>query len=240
MKKRLLLLLAALLLTTLACSVFSGSATETASDEPAASAPASDEPAASAPASDESDILFSDDFSDSTSGWDQVSWEDGLSDYENGVYRMRVQTSNYDIWANPGKYFDGDVRIDVDATKVDGDDDNDFGLICRYSGSPDSPSYYFFSISSDGFSVIGKVIDGTTEYLSDEQMMPTNAVKQGATTNHLRADCIGNTLTLYVNGQKAASTTDDSLVGGDIGFIVGTFDVPVTEITFDNLVVRKP
>ncbi len=221
MKKKLFLTLSALLFVTLACSVFSGTTSETAGG-------------------DESDVLFSDDFSDPNSGWDQAAWEDGLSDYGEGVYRMRVDTPNYDIWANPGQYFDGDVRVEVDATKVGGDDDNDFGLICRYSGTPDSPNYYFFIISSDGYSVIGKVTSGSTEYLSSEQMLPTDAVKQGEVTNHLRADCIGNTLTLYVNGKSVATATDSSFVGGDVGFVVGTFDVPTTEVTFDNLFVRKP
>jgi len=221
MNKKLFLLLSALLIATLACSLFSDTTTTTDSAEG-------------------DNILFSDDFSDVNSGWDQVSWEDGLSDYGDGVYRVRVQTPHYNIWANPGQYFNDDVIVEVDATKVDGDDDNAFGLICRYSGSPDSPNYYFFMVSSDGFSVIGKVTSGDSEYLSSEQMMPADAVKQGDVTNHLRADCIGDTLTLYVNGKNVATTTDTSFVGGDVGLVVATFDIPSTEIAFDNLVVRKP
>ncbi len=235
MKKKLLLpLLAFALITTVACSLFSG---DSPSSIPLEQAPAGDAP--SAPSVD-NNILFKDDFSDTNSGWDRNSWDTGLTDYGDGVYQMQVNESTYDIWANPGKYFEGDVRVEADATKVGGDDDNDYGLICRYAGSPDSPNYYFFIISSDGYSVIGKASAASTEYLSSEKMIPTDAIKQGATTNHLRADCIGNTLTFYVNGQQVATTTDSSFTGGDIGFMAGTFDVPSTEIAFDNLVVSKP
>lgn len=185
-------------------------------------------------------ILFKDDFSDPNSGWDQADWDSGISDYSNGAYRMLVKIPSYDIWANPGKFFDGDVRVEADATKVGGEDDNDYGLICRYSGEPSTPNYYFFVISSDGYSVIGKVTDGETEYLSSEKMNPSTAIQLGAATNKLRADCIGNNLTFYVNGIQVASTSDVSFANGDVGFMAGTFDVASTEIEFDNLVVSKP
>jgi len=199
-------------------------------------------PAVEAPAQTTGAILFQDDFSSSSSGWDRADWEDGFSDYDNGQYRMLVKVSSYDVWANPGQYFEGDVSVEADATKTNGDDDNDFGLICRYSGSPDSPNYYFyyFIISSDGYSVIGKVTNGRAEYISSEQMKPSGAIQQGFATNRLRADCIGDTLTLYVNGKLAASAIDSSYTGGDVGFIVGTFDIPNTEIAFDNLTVYSP
>ncbi len=232
-KSHITLLLILALFTTLACSVFSGPV-DTSGDAPVGEAPSSE----GAPANN--NILFRDDFSDSNSGWDRADWDSGITDYSNGVYRMVVKVPSYDIWANPGKNFAGDVRVEVDATKVSGEDDNDYGLICRYTGEPSSPSYYFFIISSDGFAVIGKVTGGSTEYISSEKMAPSDAIKQGAATNHLRADCIGNTLTLYVNGQQASSTTDTAFTGGDVGLMTGTFDIPSTEIHFDNFVVTKP
>lgn len=214
-KKYILLLLAALLLTSIACSLFS----TTASDP---------------------NVLFEDDFSRTDSGWDRVKNETGETDYNNDAYRMVVKTPKSDIWANPGKSFDGDVRVEVDVTKVAGELDDDFGLICRYSGDPATPNFYYFQASSDGFVVIGKKNAERSSYLSSEEMEPNDAVKQGLTTNHLRADCIGNTLTLYVNGQQVASATDDELVSGDVGLMAGTFDIPLAEFSFDNFVVRKP
>ncbi len=215
-KKNILLLLTALLLTSLACSLFSS----TPSDP---------------------NVLFEDDFSSTGSGWDRAEGTSGETDYnDDETYRMVVKTPNSDIWANPGKNFDGDVRVEVDVTKVSGELDDDFGLICRYAGDPAAPNFYYFQASSDGFVVIGKVVAGQSSYLSGEEMMPNDAVKQGMTTNHLQADCVGNTLTFYVNGQQVASVTDDALTSGDVGLMAGTFDIPMTEFSFDNFVVRKP
>jgi hypothetical protein len=188
----------------------------------------------------ENTILFQDDFSDPDSGWDRADWDSGTTDYDNGVYRLMVKVSNYDIWANPGRYFEGDVRVEVDATKVSGENDDDFGLICRYSGEPSAPNYYYFQISSDGYAVIGKVTAGDSEYISGNAMSPNDAIYQGKTTNHLRADCIGNSLTFYVNGQMVIRAKDSDFTDGDIGLMGGTFDIPSAEFSFDNLVVTEP
>jgi len=227
MKKTLLPLLLVLLFTTLACSVFSGGATP--SDAPPENGPAAN-----------NNILFQDDFSNANSGWDRNDWDSGLTDYGDGVYRMSVKVPSYDIWANPGKSFDGNVRVEADATKVSGEDDNDYGLICRYSGAPDTPNYYFGIISSDGFAVVGKVTAGSMEYLSSEQMQPSDAIKQGSTTNRLRIDCVGSNIALFVNGQQVATVSDASYTSGDVGFLAGTFEIPSTEIHFDNLLVSRP
>lgn len=223
MNKKNIPILLALLVFTLACSLFTGDATIT-KDSPAAP----------------SNILFQDDFSNTGSGWDRNDWEEGKTDYENGTYHLAAKTASYDIWANPGQYFEGDVIVEADATKIGGENDDDYGLICRYSGEPSSPNYYFFIISSDGYAVIGKASADSTTYISSEQMQPTKAIKQGNSTNQLRADCIGSALTLYVNGQQVATATDADYTSGDIGLIAGTFDISYAEVAFDNLVVSKP
>jgi len=71
-------------------------------------------------------------------------------------------------------------------------------------------------------------------------MTSYSSINLGAATNHLRADCIGNTLTLYVNGSQGASATDSSVSGGDVGLVARTFEVDGTDIMFDNFVVYKP
>ena len=251
-KTRMFTLLALALFATLACSVFTGPVESTDSPAPVAENPVAEEPAAEAPAAQapmeeapaaeapSGNILFSDDFSDTNSGWDRNDWDSGITDYNNGTYRMLVKVPSYDIWANPGQYFDGDVRVEADATKVAGELNDDFGLICRYSGEPSAPNYYYFLISSDGYAVIGKVSAGENAYISSEQMQPADAIKQGLTTNHLQADCIGSTMTFYVNGQMVASANDSAFSSGDVGFIAGTFDIPSSEVAFDNLVVSQP
>lgn len=185
---------------------------------------------------EEAGVLYSDDFSDPNSGWDRVQSDEGVTDYENGAYRIFVDQSQHDYWANPGRSF-GDVRVEVDATKTGGPDDNDFGLVCRYQ---DTENFYAFLISSDGYYAILKYSGGTSESLGTDGMLSTVAVNQGAATNHIRADCVGDTLTLYANGTRLHSTTDSQFTSGDVGLIAGTFDEPGTDISFDDFVVREP
>lgn len=185
----------------------------------------------------QSNILFSDDFSNTGSGWDQRQDTNYVSDYANGGYRLYVNDTNYDIWANPSKSFPGDVRVEVDATKAGGPDDNDFGLICRYQ---DIDNFYFFMISSDGYAAIGKYEGGSQQLISSDNMQKVDGITPGAATNHIRADCIGSELKLYVNGKLVVTATDSSFTSGDVGLMGGTFDTPGTDILFDNFYVYKP
>ncbi len=184
----------------------------------------------------ENSVLFQDDFSDPLSGWDQVDVSDGVTDYVDGVYRIFVNTTNTDVWANPGLSFN-DSYVEVMATKVGGDNNNDFGLICRYQ---DENNFYFFIISSDGYYGIGKVVNGEQLLIGNDSMPPSEVIRQGDESNHLRAGCVGSQLSLAVNGQILAEYEDTDFVSGDIGLLAGSFENPGTDIHFDNLVVTKP
>jgi hypothetical protein len=189
----------------------------------------------------DSNVLYQDDFSNPNSGWDSVRDDTAITDYENGGYRIFVNEANYDYWATAQKSFDGDVVIDVDATKTAGPDDNDFGVICRYNSPSDGEyNYYFFMISSDGYASIGKSLNGERSNLSGDSMQAFDGINPGSEKNHITASCIGNTLTLSVNGNQLISVQDDSFNGGDVGLLAGTFDVPGVDILFDNFVVTKP
>lgn len=225
MKRTWILWLVLALGTTVGCSLLSKVSQTTPTPAPAA---------ATAPAAT---VLFQDNFSNPASGWDRVNVKDGITDYTaEGAYRILVNLPNTDVWSNPGLTFT-DVRIEVDATKVGGPDDNDFGVQCRYQ---DDNNFYFFLISSDGYYAIGKVKDGEQILLSGESMDYSDAVLQGMATNHIRADCVGAHLALYVNGVTLAAVEDGDLTQGDVGLMAGTFDQPGTDILFDNFTVLQP
>jgi hypothetical protein len=190
-------------------------------------------------------VLFQDDFSNIFSGWDSVSDDDGVTDYKDGAYRIQVNTigtqgNGMDMWGNPGLNFDEDVRVEVDATKTAGPDDNDMGVMCRYDDSGDTFNFYYFLISSDGYIAILKMKDSSSEVISGDEWELSDAVKTGNATNHIRGDCIGSELTMYVNGQKVATASDSDFTKGDVGLMAGTFETPGTDILFDNFLVTKP
>ncbi len=180
------------------------------------------------------EVLFQDDFSDNTSGWDRVLAEGGIMDYDSGGYRILVRQPKLNFWSTPGKEF-RDVRVEVDVTKLNGPDENRVGLICRYRNG----DYYFFIISNDGYYAIGKFIGGQTLLLGQNEMRPSEFIQTGV-ANHLRADCVGNTLTFYVNYNQVASTQDSDFPSGDVGVLAGAFNEPGVDVLFEHFVVIQP
>jgi hypothetical protein len=180
--------------------------------------------------------LYHDDFSNPGSGWPQSSTADGSMGYEQGTYRMLVQSPLYDLQAVAGESFP-DAQIEVDATLVSGPVYNRFGVICRHL---DMKDFYFFAVSSDGYYAIGKIKDGVTSLLGQEMMAYSAFILKGNNTNHLRFDCIGTTLKGYVNGQTLAITQDADFSKGGAGLMSGSFDEGGVDLRFDNFVVSKP
>jgi hypothetical protein len=188
------------------------------------------------PFSGDNKVLFKDDFSKPSGGWTTQRDENTVIDYENGGFRIWVNQPNFDYWSVPGLRFT-DVSIDVDARKLAGPDDNDYGIICRYI---DQDNFYGFLISSDGYFGISKRKNGDHAIMGGQEMRPNTFIHTGTTLNHIHADCIGSTLTLYVNNEKMAQVTDPDFTVGDVGLLAGSFAQNGVDILFKNFSVRKP
>lgn len=181
-------------------------------------------------------ILFKDDFSSPISGWEHSKYAEGIMDYDSGGYRMLVNSLDVNFWSTPQKDF-RDARVEVDAGKLGGPDENRIGLICRSAGQ----NYYFFIITSDGYYGLGIFKDGQARLLGQDQMQASSSVHTGLAINHLRLDCKGDTLTGFVNGfQLGEPRQDTTLKHGDVGMLAGTFKQPGADIVFDNFVVFAP
>lgn len=180
------------------------------------------------------EVLYQESFADNTSGWDRVLNDGGIMDYDSGGYRILVRQSKMNFWSTPAGNF-GDVRVEADVTKLNGPDENRAGLMCRYQNG----NHYFFVISNDGFYAIGKFTDGQAILIGQESMVPTEFIQPGG-VNHLRADCIGNTLTFYVNFNQVASIQDTDFATGGVGVLAGSFDEPGVDVLFQNFVVLQP
>ena len=184
-----------------------------------------------------SNILFSDDFSNTSKKWDRITESDRSTDYYNNAYRMIVNAADSHVWANPKADDFTDTRIEVDATKNGGPDNNDFGIMCRYT---EAGEFYYGVVSSDGFYGIYKVTSAGGESLGNDSMLESDSITRGARTNHIRFDCVGPTLSLYVNGKLVDEQTDATLTTGNVGLMAGTYEASGTDILFDNFTVYKP
>ena len=191
-------------------------------------------PTPAAPPPPSGSVLFEDEFEANTTGWDRFANEGGIMDYFEGGYRILVQRPGLNFWSTPEKDY-GDVRIEADVLKLAGPDENRMGLMCRYQNG----NYYFFIISNDGYYAIGKFIDGQATLLGQNEMQPNTLILPN-TVNHLRADCIGNRLSFFVNFTGIGSAQDSDLSSGDIGVLAGSFSEPGVDVSFDHFVAMQP
>jgi len=220
MRKHPFLVSGILVLTVLACSLGGIGGSETQESPPP------------------SDILFQDDFSSESTGWEVGDYDTGAVGYGNGYYLVTSLEAGEIMWGLAGKNFQN-VIIDVEAMQVQGpgNDNNAYGVGCRFTSS-DSPNGYLFRISGDGYYAIHKVMAGETTELVDWK--ESSVIRQGDAVNRIRVICDGSSLVLQVNGERVASTTDSAFTSGDISLLATTYEDEVTEIHFDNLVVSKP
>jgi hypothetical protein len=181
-------------------------------------------------------ILFEDDFSDPSSGWLQGQDEIGLAEYSDGSFRIYVASQASAKISIPRLHFNN-VRLEVEAQKIGGPDDNDYGLICRYK---DPDNFYFFTISSDGYYGIGKYVQNNLSLIGMDKMQTSDLILQGEAVNLIRADCVGDLLTFYINGNKTMEVRDTEFKDGDVGLLAGTFASPGTDILFKQFKALRP
>lgn len=184
--------------------------------------------------------LFFDDFSgEQECGWALYNQSGAVTAIEEGAFRISTSQPGQIWWSNPGRSYT-DVVITTQARQVSGPNDNAYGVICRYQNED---NFYLFLISGDGYYAIGKYQTGSDQiiYLSgDGRFQPSDVINQGAATNQVRASCIGNELSLAVNGLPLVSVVDPTFVTGDIGLGVSTLEPGTAVVEFDQLQVLTP
>lgn len=233
MNKKIFIALAVLVLVAMACSTTTATPTSIPVTNPT-SVPNANPTSGST----SGNILYQDNFRDPNSGWAHHQTANSTMDYVSGGYHIDVTTTDLMAFATSGQSFQSNVSIEVDAAKTAGPDDNYLGIICRYQ---DTDNFYFFAISSDGYAGIAMYKANSMSVLSGSSFESSSAVNQGAATNHIRADCIGDTLTLYVNGTQVYSVTDSTFgSGGDAGLLARANSTSGVDILFSNFVVSKP
>jgi len=181
-------------------------------------------------------VLFQDDFSSPLGGWSRGQEVRFLADYVDGGFLLSVLLPYSEAWSRPSLRF-SDVRLEVDVTKLSGPDDNLIGVLCRFQ---DSQNYAFLLISSDGYAGLGIVRDGVRSLLADQVFMPHSAIAQGSASNHIRAECSGDRLSLTVNGELVSEGRGNAWADGDVALFVGTYAAAGVEVRFDNFSVIQP
>ena len=188
----------------------------------------------------EEGTLLNDDFEGTKNcGWVLYDRSGATAQLADGVLRLSTSQPGQIWWTNAEKELN-DTITSVQARQISGPNDNAYGVICRYQSQE---TFYIFLISGDGYYAIGKFQSGSEQivYLTGEgEYIFSDVINQGAAANEIRASCIGNELSLAVNGIPLVTVTDPTFVIGDVGLAASTFQPGTAVIQFDNIQVVAP
>ena len=184
----------------------------------------------------EGQVLFAEDFSDRTTGWENVNDVYELKGYSENAYIISLKNPNSRSWSVPGLRFK-DAAISVNTQRISGAQDTNFGLICRYQ---DAGNYYSFVISSDGYYAVFRVIDTEETLLGMEQFVYSDLIAQADGQNEIRVICAGDQLSLIVNGKTLHNVRDETFTAGDAGLLVETRESGGASVLFTEFSITKP
>jgi len=187
-----------------------------------------------APSTDKATVLLSDDFSDPQSGW-SVDSENGAYGYRDGAYQITAEPGIYRRSVQNSENYT-DVSLEIDIVQESGGPEAYSGLICRSS----KDGFYYADISPAGNFNIGKYVGEDLVVLTDWTDSAAINTTTGA-VNTLRMDCIGDTITAYVNDVWLDSVTVETASGGfGLEACNGQSAPHPATFVFDNLVLRQP
>jgi len=131
-----------------------------------------------------------------------------------GAYRIDISRRGY-VWAQSSLASE-DMVLEANIAQLQPHASGYGGIACRLDAA-DSGRGYFFLISADGYASIRWANGRSLEPLLAPQFVP--AIRQGSARNRLRALCIGQTLSMWVNDSFVAELQDERAAAGYAGIV---------------------
>lgn len=175
-------------------------------------------------------LAFSDDFSTPGLWYSEIS-PDFRIEYVDQEYRILNRFAHSYV-SSIRSFNIPEVHAEVDANLVGGPESGYFGVVCRWQ---DINNFYAAVISGNGSTGIVRVQDGQVTFLNEG-----TSDFDPAGWNRVGANCVGSTLTLFVNGESVLQATDAVFSSGFIGVMVGTRSSANTDVHFDNFTAYRP
>ncbi len=192
------------------------------------------------PTATEAPAFFTDDFNGDLSNWtyDVKSGDTTkltISTAQGGIV-TRLDDANLSVYFYYTPYLYNDVILDL-AYKNQGRNSNNVNIVCRYSDA----GWYEFTVQNDGLYQIWAYSKGYHD-LADGA---STAIRTGQDSNEITVACVGNTLSLYINGVETRKVTDSIyfLGQGQVGFGVNISALnPVTPVivNINSYTISKP
>jgi tRNA A-37 threonylcarbamoyl transferase component Bud32 len=172
-------------------------------------------------------LVWEDDFSDAESGFFVGESADRAFWYEGGEYRIEVRQSNWLAWTFLG-YELYDIQLSIDMRVQNGTGSSAYGLLCRQQGEG---NFYGFEFSEDGYYTIWLRNNGEytnlVEWTYDERL-------NSSQWQQMTIECLGENLSLLLNGEVLVSASDATLTYGDVGLLAESDDTGGSILAYDN------
>lgn len=184
-------------------------------------------------------VLFQDDFSDPLRGdWHLEGDEQGQAEIVDGQLTVRVQAPATAQYVTLDGQVFADFLLDVDATQVSGQRGASYGILVRMAAPG---QFYRFEVTSDGEYVVERHDGaGSWDRLTDGWQSSSAILRGINETNQLRVAATGSTLSFYANETLLVQVIDATYERGAVALDAGTFNQNETQVTFDNVVIRRP
>jgi hypothetical protein len=192
------------------------------------------------PAPTEAPSFFTDNFNGDLSNWTyNVTSGDAnkltISTDQGGIV-TRLEDVNLAVYFYYNPYLYNDVTLDL-VYRNQGRNSNNVNIVCRHSDA----GWYEFTVQNDGLYQIWAYSNGY-HLLVDGG---STAIRTGQASNEITTACVGNTLSLNINGVETRTITDSKyfLGQGQVGFGVNISALnPVTPVivSFDSFTIAQP
>ena len=183
-------------------------------------------------------------FSDPPGIFTEATVGDADRYFSNGFLYFKIATANAPMVAIARADTPRDLRVQVEAQKVEGSENFGLGVICRHQNRR---NYYSLGIGSGGrlgsggrYNIVKYVAGSPRSLTGGWKVSPV--INGGNSANAVKVECTGGArveLTLYVNDRLVAQRVDArGLANGGVGLRAGTADSPVT-IRFSRFSFRQ-
>ena len=189
----------------------------------------------------ESEPYFTQEFDEEPADWSyfvQSGNEKDVNFYvDNGRMNVEINAKETYIYFTYDAYTYDNVAIST-VVENRGVNSQAVTLVCRMS---DAEGWYEVNIQNDGMYFIS-VFDARSKGYNMLTSGGSNAIRQGKDINEYGLECVGNELTVYINGKKVTTFKDNTykLREGVVGISVSSFDVFPVVVEFDSVTISEP
>ncbi len=187
-------------------------------------------------------LVYADNFTSNKSGWPIGASGNLTYLYKDSGYHMSINLPGY-VFPVKNNHVPQQTNFvaEIGARLLSSNGTNSsFGLVFQFD---DKDDYYAFTIAGDRYSIWKHTGE---DYSSVQPSTYSRYIKTDGSTNQLRVARLNKTIEVYVNGERLATVTDDSLYKGTIGLIVTDVasavfaDFKLYNFTDDYLSVAAP